>query len=316
MNEPSRDQVLRLSDGRTLGWREYGAPSGSVVFMLHGTPGSRLKFTATKAHAHALGLRIIAPDRWGYGLTSTHPRPTLTAFATDLARIADHLAIDTFAVAAVSGGGPFAVAVAAGLAGRVSATALISPVGPIANANVVLAPFHRFCFTVLPRWPQIICTIFGVYRRLIAYAPTLACRLVTAGAPQADRAIMQRPDVAARLLASFAEGLRPGSAGPAIDMVLFSRPWEIDFAAIAAPVRLWLGSDDVNVPATAAKLLTEGIKGCERVDLVGEGHLWVALNYREVLGWVAMASLSATKDELAAGVRKKDTLQRLRKFAP
>jgi pimeloyl-ACP methyl ester carboxylesterase len=315
MNEPSRDQVLHLSDGRTLGWREYGAPLGSVVFMLHGTPGSRLKFTATNRHARALGLRIIAPDRWGYGLTSAHPRPTLSAFSTDLARIADHLAIDTFAVAAVSGGGPFAVAVAAGLAGRVSATALISPVGPIA-ANVDLAAFHRFCFTVLPRWPQVIRTIFGVYRHVIAYAPTLACRLVTAGAPQADKAIMQRPDVAARLLASFAEGLRPGSAGPAIDMVLFSRPWGIDFAAIATPVRLWLGSDDVNVPATAAQLLTEGIKRCERVDLVGEGHLWVAVNYREVLGWVAMASLSATRDELATGVRKEDTLGRSRKFAP
>jgi pimeloyl-ACP methyl ester carboxylesterase len=303
MSAPGRDQVLRLADGRTLGWREYGAPMGSVVFMLHGTPGSRLKFTETNNHARAFGLRIIAPDRWGYGLTSAHPRPTLSVFPADLARIADHLAIDTFAVAAVSGGGPFAVAVAAGLASRVSATALISPVGPIAGADIDLAALHRFCFTVLPRWPQIIRTTFEVYRRLIAYAPKLACRLVTVGAPLADRAIMQRPEVAARLLASFAEGLRPGSAGPAIDMILFSRPWEIDFAAITAPVRLWLGSDDVNVPATAARLLTDCIKGCEQVDLVGEGHLWVALNYHEVFSWVAMASPNATKDERASGVR-------------
>jgi pimeloyl-ACP methyl ester carboxylesterase len=294
MSAPGRDQVLRLADGRTLGWREYGAPSGSVVFMLHGTPGSRLKFTETHQHARALGLRVIAPDRWGYGLTSAHPRPTLSFFATDLARIADHLAIHTFAVAGISGGGPFAVAVAAGLAGRVSATALISPVGPIAGANVALTPLHRFCFTVLPRWPQIIRTAFVVYRRLVTYAPTLACRLVTARAPLADRAIIRRPEVATRILTSFAEGLRPGSAGPAIDLVLFSRPWEIDFAAIGAPVRLWLGSDDVNVPAMAARLLTGCIKECEQVDLVGQGHLWIALNYREVLSWVAMPSV-ATK---------------------
>jgi hypothetical protein len=40
------------------------------------------------------------------------------------------------------------------------------------------------------------------------------------------------------------------------------------------------------VPIDAACKLAAAIPGCELVELEGEGHLWVAVNYDKVLGWI------------------------------
>jgi hypothetical protein len=36
------DNILRLGDGRLLGYAEYGDLEGKPLFFSHGTPGSRL----------------------------------------------------------------------------------------------------------------------------------------------------------------------------------------------------------------------------------------------------------------------------------
>jgi pimeloyl-ACP methyl ester carboxylesterase len=266
--------------------------------MLHGTPGSRLKFSVAHDPARRLGLRIIAPDRWGYGLTSVHPEPSLPAFAADITWLADRLEVATFAVAGVSGGGPYAAATAALLDNRVTALALISPVGPIAEpgADLPLTLFHRFCFTTLARSPRAVHTIFAAFGWAMARSPAIACRVVTLRAPPVDRRIMRRPDVGSRLLAAFAEGLRDGADGPAIDLAVFARSWNVDPGSIRARTRIWIGTADTNVPIPAAQALARRIPDCELTELSGEGHLWVSLHYEDVLGWIAAASVRNSKE--------------------
>ncbi len=41
MENTRTDATLTLSDGRTLGYAEYGDHTGTPVFMFHGNPGSR-----------------------------------------------------------------------------------------------------------------------------------------------------------------------------------------------------------------------------------------------------------------------------------
>ena len=124
------DQVLQLGDGRALGFKVYGDPAGAPLLFLHGTPGSRLKFAIGHDAGKALGLAIVAPDRWGYGLSDAPRAPTLPAFAADMAALMDHLGHARFAVGGISGGGPYAAGVAACLASRVSGAGAGQPDGP------------------------------------------------------------------------------------------------------------------------------------------------------------------------------------------
>ncbi|MGE3065154.1 MAG: alpha/beta fold hydrolase [Hyphomicrobiaceae bacterium] len=292
MTAAGRDRVERLADGRAVMLRAYGAEDGAGVLMLHGTPGSRLKFSEADAAARALGLRVVAPDRWGYGGTSPHPAPSLGTFAADMGEIADRLRLDRLAVCGVSGGAPYAAAVAAEMPDRVTALALVSPVGPldVALEDGGLVPFHRFCFRWLAQRPPVTAGIFLAYAAAIRRTPSLARRLAVLRAPAADVALMRRPEVATRLLATFAEGLRHGGGGVATDLALFGRPWRVDLARIHAPARMWCGSEDTNVPKAGWTALRADIAHLEVADMAGEGHLWVALHYGEVLEWIARAA--------------------------
>jgi hypothetical protein len=42
MVQNKTDQTLKLKDGRTLGFAEYGDPKGKPIFEFHGNPSSRL----------------------------------------------------------------------------------------------------------------------------------------------------------------------------------------------------------------------------------------------------------------------------------
>ena len=206
------DQVLRLGDGRALGFKVYGDPAGVPLLFLHGTPGSRLKFAIGHDAGKELGLAIVAPDRWGYGLSDVPDAPTLPAFAADMAALMDHLGHAHFAVGGISGGGPYAAGVAACLASRVTALALVSPMGPVADpaCRRSLSRFHRFCFGVLPRSPRAIAAVFARFRASLDRSPRLAARLATLRAGARDKALLAQPEVARWLLGSFREGLKRG----------------------------------------------------------------------------------------------------------
>jgi pimeloyl-ACP methyl ester carboxylesterase len=285
-------QVLRLADGRALGYAVYGDPSGMPLLLLHGTPGAHSQIAIGHVAGAERSLAIVAPDRWGYGQSDMPSAPTLEGFAADMAALMDHLGLDRFALGGISGGAPYACSVAAHLASRVTALALISPMGPITDPSVrhSLAPFHRFIFTVLPYRPLTVATIFRVFRASLERSPRLAAELATLRAGRRDKALIAQPRIARWLLGSFRDGLRRGTAGPAGDLRTFARSWNVDLAAIRAPARLWIGTADTAVPLKAARLLAHSIAGCVITELPSEGHLWVAAHYRDVLDWVIAAA--------------------------
>lgn len=289
------DQCLTLADGRLLGYRIFGDPCGSPVIALHGTPGSRFKYSGSHTAALTAGLRLIAVDRWGYGLSSPHRSGRLLDFGTDLTALASHLKLGTFAITGVSGGAPFAVAAAAKLGGRVSALALVSPVGLIADrvGGARLRAFHTFCFRVLPRVPGAIGLSFQLYRAGLALAPNLAMLIAISRSAAADRVAMRDNETRQRLIETFQQGLRPGVEGPTLDMALFDAPWGVDFAKITAHSRIWIGLDDRNVPLPAVRALAAALPGSQLTELPGAGHLWVAQNADHVMSWLSRQSIQS-----------------------
>lgn len=286
------DHSLRLSDGRRLSYRLYGDPAGRAVMALHGTPGSRLKFSLAHREAQRLGLCLVSPDRWGYG-ASDLPQGALSlrAYALDILQLADALSLKRFGVVGISGGGPFATAIATELGERIGALALVAPVSPLTRdehrRGVTL--FHRFAFRGLPRLPGAIPLAFLYFQVMLRYAPAMAVRAMASRAGAPDRVLLKEPSVAEDLVRMFQVGLAGGVRGPAADMRLFSRDWEIDLAAISCPGRLWLGTADRNVPVTAARHLAGVVPGMDLVEIPDGGHFWITKGYPEVLAWLSEA---------------------------
>ena len=278
-------RVMRLADGTRIGYAEFGHMQGRPVLAIHGTPGSRYMFALTDQPARERGLRIIAPERPGYGLSDYRRKDALMHTAEDVAALTDALGLERFALIGVSGGGPHAIATAASMPDRVALLALISPVGPVAECHrcIRMTPMHRLVFTRMGRSKRACASFFWPLRGVVRWAPGVAHAALMRRVTPSDRKILTRPDVRANLRAAIKEGLRPGINGALQDLRLFCGPWGLTLAEIDVPTVMWQGSDDTIVPPAAAYHLAEALPNC-RLDVVqGAGHYWVFAQFARVL---------------------------------
>jgi len=136
--QPIVDGEVRLRDGRTLSYAEWGDPSGVPVLLFHGSPASRL-FCPDPAATAAAGVRLVTIDRPGYGRSDHQPGRTILDWPTDVEQLAESLGLSRLPVVAHSSGGPYALACAVRLPDRVTRIALVSCVVPIDEVPAAVA---------------------------------------------------------------------------------------------------------------------------------------------------------------------------------
>ena len=125
------DRIIKLKDGRKLGFCEYGDPKGKPIFYFHGWPASRLSGSETDKAAKKLKIRVISPDRPGFGLSDYKEDRTLLGWADDVLELADQLKIKKFAVMGVSGGGPYSAVCAYKIPERVTKAGIVVGLAPV-----------------------------------------------------------------------------------------------------------------------------------------------------------------------------------------
>lgn len=257
----------RLPDGRMIGYAEYGTPDAPPVIYCHGWPTSRLE----PGLGPELALRLIAPDRPGYGLSDPKPKATLKDQAEDIRHLAGHLGLRRFAVVGVSGGGPLAAACAHYLPDLVSALTLISAIPPPdAVRNGRLAALMRF-----GRWPALGRPIMTMARDFVlapnrAEAVAYARRL-----PGRDSDVMTRERRAA-LLAAMREGLKQGIWGAVTDAAIYGRPWGFRLSDITVSTTAWQGDLDQLIPPASVHAF-RAIPGAVIHEMKGHGHYSLAI---------------------------------------
>jgi pimeloyl-ACP methyl ester carboxylesterase len=273
----AEDGTLLLGDGRRLGYSQYGAPDGEPFFYFHGHPGSRLEARFAHPAAASAGVRVIALDRPGYGLSDFVPGRAITDWPGDVAEAADLLQLPRFSVAGASGGGPYALACAWQLPERVSRAAVISGVGPYQVPGITkgMRWQNRVGFEWAARWPGLARFAMRSMQKSITERPARTIDALAQAMSPADAAIVRHPDVRDILIADITEAFRQGSDGAAWDMVLLGRPWGFSLSEIKPEVHLWQGEADVLVPPAMGRYQAAHIPHCHARLLPGEGHLLV-----------------------------------------
>jgi hypothetical protein len=78
-------RIIDLPDGRELAFALAGDENGTPVFAFHGTPGSRhqLLLPFVDELARHVGVRLVVPDRPGYGHSSFRPGRRLADWPVD-----------------------------------------------------------------------------------------------------------------------------------------------------------------------------------------------------------------------------------------
>lgn len=104
------DYQLRLPDGRSLAFAQWGERAGQVVMFCHGGQVSRLMAPAWVSAAQTLEIRVISADRPGIGRSDFYEPRSILDWPGDVAELMSHLGVERFSVVGVSAGAPYALA--------------------------------------------------------------------------------------------------------------------------------------------------------------------------------------------------------------
>jgi pimeloyl-ACP methyl ester carboxylesterase len=273
----AREQDLEVA-GLTLRAREAGDPAGRPVLHFHGTPGCRLEL-AWGDEAAAAGVRLVTFDRPGYGGSTPAPFG-LTSLALLALAVADELGLDRFATSGLSGGGPFALAVAALAPDRVSAVGVLSGAGPfqhVPGALEGLSDIDKEAVALLADDRDAAAARFASGFPTLEDFPDVDALLARFGPALSDRdkEIVSDSLGGPAFLADVREALRQGRLGGGWDNVAWVGPWDIDLDAVQSPVLLRYGAEDRMAPPAHAQWLDEHLATATLVMRPGEGHFGV-----------------------------------------
>jgi pimeloyl-ACP methyl ester carboxylesterase len=282
-------RTVHAAGNRAIGVYEYGDAGGAPVFALHGTPACGAGFDWTDRSARERKLRIIAPDRPGIGNSTAQPMPAVASYAAELAALADALEIDRFTVLGYSGGGPYALAVAAALGPRVHAAAIVASAGEIGAWAVFsdLARSDRQITWLALHAPVLARATLRAADLGARVAPRLTLRSAASELIASDRAVLRNLGSPRQALALFTQALAHSSAGVVGDYALLARPWHVDLGAITVPVHCWHGTADTLVPLAHTEDLVARLPNARLTTWPGEGHLAFIAHIDDVLADIA-----------------------------
>ena len=260
---------IKLRDGRVLSYVDCGDPAGKPLLYFQ---AFRFKLFGELPHqiAQQLKIRLIAPDRPGFGLSDFKPGRTIKDWANDVVELADALRLERFAILGHSGGGPFAAAAAYKIPERVTRVAMVSSIGFYKLPEAIKK-------TIGP-----IPLAYNINRRLIAWTANAYLRLSGRFGYRARLlALAGGPGVAAfsapAELVQFITGLgdevsRPRRYDAAWELILYSRPWGFQLEDISVKVHLWHGEADAASPPAIMRYMARAIPNCWARFLPGEDH--------------------------------------------
>jgi len=294
--------TISLPDGRTLGYAEYGHLTGYPVFFFHGFLSSRLETYPLDRLALRRGIRIIAPDRPGFGLSSPQPHRRILDWPADVAAFADRLQIPRFAVLGCSGGGPYALACAHALPREVmSAVGLFAAAPPWAAGAHHMSWYRRLTSWAAVYLPTglaaVTSALVGVLRWLVKTGPVtrwidgLLEKLRSKEAKEekelglGEDVQLTTEESRERMLRLLFEGFRQGSTELVHEARLLSdvdwgfRLEDVDYD----PVKIWHGSKDANAPIEAIRYMAERLPHSVLTEFGDDTHYTMAKYFSQAL---------------------------------
>jgi pimeloyl-ACP methyl ester carboxylesterase len=278
---------ITLADGRTLGFDDVGDGDGVPVLYVHGSPDSRRARHPDDGIAERLGIRLVAVDRPGAGLSTPHPGGTVGSFADDAVALADHLGVGSWRVVAWSAGSVYALALAARHPARVRRVAVAAglvPFAAYARAGILDdAEGGRWMVAELGEELGA-AGLAEMAAPMLAPYPcdeALAREHVLEGADAFRRAELDAlPGAVDVLAAGVADAVASGLAGLTRDLELQVERPDVDWDDVAVPVDLWYGHRDTTAPPAFGTWWADHLRWAELTVVPDAGHL-VALSHWE-----------------------------------
>ena len=280
--------AMKLPDGRRLAWAEYGDPEGSPLFFHHGIPSSRLVAGPLDGAARRSGVRLIAPDRPGYGMSDPLPGRRIADWPRDLREIADYLELPKFSVAGVSAGLTYTLACALEMPERLRRVALISGLGRIDDSTALedMSYEWRLIYSLFLKSPRLASLWMRGYGKAAKRRPERVVEEQIKRMPEVDGAILGTPEISENRIADIEEAFRQGSTAAAEESRNHLDDWGFEYSEIEAEVYLWQGTLDESHPLRMGREIAQSLPQCRPLFVDGAGALGFITHAEDIFNWL------------------------------
>ncbi len=261
----SPDRTAAFGDDRHVAYADYGASEGDVVLALHGAPGSRRLWELFDDEARRHGVRILAPDRPGYGRSPPWPERTLSD-TEYLEAVLDDAGVGRADVLGFSGGGPHALALATSAPARVESVHVVAGAVP-PSFETAKPRVLQLIDALADRTPRLLRGVLRVQTAMVRYAPP---SVVATQYTNRDGGV--EGDVETTVARDFRIAFARSRQGFVTETRLLGDEWGFDPAEAEPNVTLYHGERDDNVPIESARRFAGAI-GAELAVLDDADHL-------------------------------------------
>lgn len=272
-----QDNTMKLSDGRNLGFSDYGNKDDIPIFLFHGTPGSRIVDFENASILNDFKIRIIAPERPGYGFSDPKSEGNILDWSNDIKELADFLEIDKFHVAGESGGGAYTLGCALQMPTRILSATLIGSTCPPEIIKSAKGMFigNKIGFFLAKHLPVVLKWTSANFGNAINKYPEKVIEKMKMQLCNWDKNVIEKKGKAGEdsFILHFKEAYRQGGKGHLKDSLLLAHPWGFDWKELKLPVFMWHGESDNLMPIGPAKEFSNQIPDCQFNFLPEVGHL-------------------------------------------
>ncbi len=274
-------EILKLDNHARLSWNQYGSPNGEPVFYFHGMPGSSLEAHDADSFARELGLRLIIPNRPGYGDSDPQENFTPLDWPIILTQLADSLHINRFSILSFSGGGIYAFACAHAMPERIKHITLLSAPAPFETSvmqNSINADFK-------PLYELAASDFNAALEQVSQMAPSSEALLTIMESifPPEDKKIFNDEHVRKSYLDNLTLAIKNGITGFVSDLRCIASPWGFKFEDTEIDIDIWHGRHDKNINFSVAEYLADSLKNTSTHFLNDEGHCYLFKYWCEIL---------------------------------
>ncbi len=273
------ENMIKLHDGRTLGYFEFGSPNGKPVFYFHGggvDSGIYAKSISKEAEKH--NIRLISPDRPGIGISDPKSNRTILDWPDDVIQLADVLELPSFSILSQSAGSAYAFACMYKYPDRVLKASIVSGLYPMYDKahRKGLPPASRLMAGILVKSPDwFIKNMFAGTKAQVDKNPEAISVKLKKRALPAEKEILADPSFMEVYLESIRHASKQGIDAVAADFRLCFSNWGLELSEIENKICIWHGEKDTSSPVLLAKRNEQLLPDCSAVYFPDDTHMSV-----------------------------------------
>ncbi len=277
--------VIELSDGRSLCFADIGDKLGIPVLLCHGSYGCRLERYPDDSIASNLGIRLIIPDRPGYGFSTALNDQKGLEWCDDFEFLLNKLKIKKIHIMSTGSGSYYALACAQEKTERISGITLINSLAPFHSIKEFSGMIsHEKIFYAMARYtPGLfkrfleLCNI-GLSKNIDYYFDSIKS---VGGEP--DTMALSNDKLTQFIRKKVFAAIKNSPQGFIQERILMTKPWDINISAIQTKITIVTGGKQLSIPSSMSQRLHSILPNSLYQEFPEQGTYLIYMKWRELL---------------------------------